>query len=313
MVGPRVVIIGAGVVGAALADELSALGWDRITVVDQGPLPEPGGSSSHAPGLVFQANPSKTMTQLARYTVEKLCGLDLDGEPCFLPVGGLEVALTEERLADLHRRAGWTRAWGVAAEVVDPSECLRLAPLLDGDQVLGGLHVPSDGLAKSVRAVAAQLRRAASRGVRVLDGTEVLGVEVDGGRVTGVRTDDGELPAELVVCCAGIWGPKVAGMVGVSLPLVPLAHQLAWTGQVPGLAGQAEEATHPILRHQGEDLYYRERYDTLAIGYYGHRPMPVAAEEILSVEAARGSTGMPSVLPFTEQDFEEAWRITNSL
>jgi dimethylglycine oxidase len=313
MVGPRVVIIGAGVVGAALADELSARGWDRITIVDQGPLPEPGGSSSHAPGLAFQANSSKTMTQLARYTVEKLCGLDLAGEPCFLQVGGLEVALTEERLADLHRRAGWARAWGVAAEVVDPAECVRLAPLLDGDQVLGGLYVPTDGLVKSVRAAAAQLRRAASRGVRVLDGTEVLGVEVEGGRVIGVRVEGGELPADLVVCCAGIWGPKVAAMIGLSLPLVPLAHQLAWTGQVPALVGQADEATHPILRHQGEDLYYRELYDTLAIGYYGHRPMPVAAEEILSVDAARESTGMPSVLPFTEQDFEQAWRITNSL
>ena len=74
------VIIGAGVVGAALADELSARGWTEITVVDQGPLPAPGGSSSHAPGLVFQANPAKTMTEFARYTVEKLGALDVDGE-----------------------------------------------------------------------------------------------------------------------------------------------------------------------------------------------------------------------------------------
>lgn len=94
MTGPRVVIIGAGVVGAALADELSSAGWTDVTVVDQGPLPATGGSSSHAPGLVFQTNPSKTMTELARYTVEKLCSLDVDGQPCFLQVGGLEVATT---------------------------------------------------------------------------------------------------------------------------------------------------------------------------------------------------------------------------
>ena len=76
MAGPRVVIIGAGVVGAALADEISARGWTEVTVVDQGPLPATGGSSSHAPGLVFQTNSSKTMTELARYTVEKFCSLD---------------------------------------------------------------------------------------------------------------------------------------------------------------------------------------------------------------------------------------------
>ena len=112
MTGPRVVIIGAGVVGAALVDELTARGWDDVTLVDQGDLPAPGGSTSHAPGLVFQASGSKTMTELARYTIEKLCSLDVDGEPCFLQVGGLEVATTPERVAELHRRHGWATAWG---------------------------------------------------------------------------------------------------------------------------------------------------------------------------------------------------------
>ncbi len=76
---PRVVIIGAGIVGANLADELTARGWDRVTVIDQGPLPLTGGSTSHAPGLVFQTSPGKTMTQFARYTVEKFLALDVAG------------------------------------------------------------------------------------------------------------------------------------------------------------------------------------------------------------------------------------------
>jgi len=310
MVGPQVVIVGAGVVGAALADELSARGWNDITLVDQGPLPEPGGSSSHAPGLVFQTSGSKTMAELARYTVEKLCSLDVAGEPCFLQVGGLEVATSPARVAELHRRAAWATAWGIEARVVDTDECLRLVPMLDRDRVLAGLHVPTDGLAKAVRAVQAQVERAASRGVRVLERTEVLDIRTEDGKVSAVVTSAGELPAEIVVCCAGIWGPKVAGMVGMTLPLVPLAHQLAWTGQVPALAGQIEEAVRPILRHQDGDLYYRERFDTVGIGYYGHRPMPVGVTDILSVDDAEV---MPSVQPFTEEDFAEAWRETNSL
>ena len=96
MAGRRTVIIGAGVVGAALADELSARGWTDITVVDQGDLPATGGSSSHAPGLVFQANGSKALTEMARYTVEKFLSLEHDGQSCFLQVGGLEVVTTEE-------------------------------------------------------------------------------------------------------------------------------------------------------------------------------------------------------------------------
>src|SRR5258708_3337268 len=135
--GPRVVVIGAGVVGAALVDELSARGWTDVTLIDQGDLPAPGGSSSHAPGLVFQANSSKTMTQLARYTVEKAGAMDVDGAPCFLPVGGLEVATSPERLAELHRRHGWLTAWGVPAEVIDPAATVARYPLLDPDVVLG--------------------------------------------------------------------------------------------------------------------------------------------------------------------------------
>jgi glycine cleavage system aminomethyltransferase T/glycine/D-amino acid oxidase-like deaminating enzyme len=310
MVGPRVVVVGAGVVGAALVDELSARGWDDITVVDQGPLPAPGGSSSHAPGLVFQTNPSKAMAEMARYTVEKLTGLDAGGEPCFLQVGGLEVATTPERLADLHRRQGWAASWGIEATVVDAERCLELFPLLDRDRVLGGLHTPTDGVAKAVRAVDAQISRARARGVSVLDRTEVLDVLVSGGRVTGVVTSQGELSADIVVCCAGIWGPKIAGMVGMTLPLSPMAHQLAWTGRVAPLAGQTAEIQRPILRHQEADLYYRERFDTLGIGYYGHRPMPVSVDDILGVEAAEG---MPSVQPFTEEDFAQAWRETHAL
>ena len=96
----RIVIIGAGIVGANLADELTTRGWDNITVLDQGPLPLTGGSTSHAPGLVFQTNASKTMTEFARYTVEKFLGLDVDGEWCFNQVGG----------DDLGRRPGRVEA-----------------------------------------------------------------------------------------------------------------------------------------------------------------------------------------------------------
>src|SRR5436309_14017445 len=160
---PRVVIIGAGIVGANLADELTARGWNRVTVLDQGPLPLSGGSSSHAPGLVFQTNASKTMADLARYTVEKFVAMDLDGQWCFNQVGGLEVATTPERLAELYRRQGWATSWGIEGTVLGPEECVRIHPLVDGSKILGGLYVPTDGLAKATRAVVALARRAQAR------------------------------------------------------------------------------------------------------------------------------------------------------
>ncbi|TDD30470.1 FAD-dependent oxidoreductase [Kribbella turkmenica] len=310
MVGRRTVIIGAGVVGAALADELSALGWTDITVVDQGDLPATGGSTSHAPGLVFQASGSKVLTDLARYTVEKFVSLEHEGQSCFLQVGGLEVATTPERLAEIHRRHGWLTSWGIEAEVVDADRCVELHPLVDRERVLGGLHCPTDGLAKALWAVEAQIERAKSRGVRFRPRHEVTGIAVEDGRVAGVDTDHGQIPAEVVVCCAGIWGPKVAALVGMTLPLTPLAHQLAWTGPIPALSGQTEEAIRPILRHQDADLYYRDRYDQLGIGYYGHRPMPIDANDLLSVKDAEV---MPSVLDFTPDDFAPAWDETQAL
>ena len=305
---PRVVIIGAGIVGSALADELTERGWTGVTVVDQGRLFATGGSSSHAPGLVFQTNPSKTMTEFAAYTVRKLSSLTLDGQWCFQQVGGLEVATTEARWTDLKRKHGLATSWGVEAALIGPEECAALHPLLDPTRLLGGLHVPSDGLAKAVRAVEAQARRAIERGARFLGGHTVVDITQQDGRVTGVETDQGHLAADVVISAAGFWGPRIGRMVGLAVPLLPLAHQYARTGQVAALAGVNDpmlEASRPILRHQDQDLYFREHGDRIGIGYYGHRPMPIDVDDILSPAEA---PTMPSVLPFTSDDFAPAWR-----
>lgn len=306
---PRVVIIGAGIVGANLADELTARGWDNITVLDQGPLPLTGGSTSHAPGLVFQTNASKTMTEFARYTVEKFLGLDVDGEWCFNQVGGLEVATTPQRLADLHRKQGWATSWGIEGSVIEPEECAKLHPLIDRKRILGGFYVPTDGLAKAARVVTALIRRATARGAVFRGLSRVTGVEQSNGRVTGVATTDGVIPADIVVSCAGFWGPDIGAMVGMDVPLLPLAHQYAKTGTIPELAGRNTEATEagmPILRHQDQDLYFREHFDRIGIGSYAHRPMPVDLRE-LARSANVSESDMPSMLPFTDADFAPSW------
>ena len=79
----RIVIIGAGIVGCSTAYHLALLGWSDIVVIEQGPIFETGGSTSHAPGLVFQTNPSKTMSLLSQETVKLYSNLELNGNPCF--------------------------------------------------------------------------------------------------------------------------------------------------------------------------------------------------------------------------------------
>ncbi|WP_349829558.1 GcvT family protein [Brevibacterium litoralis] len=303
---PRIVIIGAGIVGTNLADELVQRGCTDVTVVEQGPISLPGGSSSHAPGLVFQTNPDRTMTHFARYTVEKLLEID-----AFDQVGGLEVATTPERLDDLHRKAGLAASWGVPdVRVLRPAECVDLYPHLDVERVLGGLHIPSDGLAFSTKAVDTLVTRTRDAGVRYLDRTPVTGIASEDGRVTGVETPDGVVPADIVVSCAGFWGVEIGAMAGMRVPLLPLAHQFAWTTPVPHLAGvhsHPRGATLPILRHQDEDLYFREWGDVYGIGSYRHRPMPVRAADLGPTPAEVTPESMPSSLDFTPEDFAGPW------
>ncbi|KAB8238145.1 GcvT family protein [Aspergillus alliaceus] len=311
----RVVIIGAGIVGANLADELVSRGWKNITVVEQGPLHMPGGSTSHAPGLVFQTNASKTMTHLARYTVEKLLSLD-----CFNQVGGLEVATTPERLEELKRKHGYASSWGIEARLVSAEECLQMYPLLNKEKVLGGIHIPSDGLALAARATQLLIERTRNAGVRYLELTPVTGIERAGHRVTGVKIPTGIIPADIIISCAGFWGVELGAMVGVPIPLLPLAHQYAKTTAVPALVGRhinslpnGRNAVRPILRHQDQDLYYREHGDQYGIGYYGHRPMPVVAASLGLTPKHVDEQNMPSRLKFTSEDFDPAWKETQDL
>ncbi|MFF1641003.1 FAD-dependent oxidoreductase [Streptomyces sp. NPDC058246] len=305
---PRVVVIGAGIVGCSLADELTARGWTDVTVLEQGPLPAPGGSTSHAPGLVFQTSPSKTLTAFARYTVEKFNSLEVDGVSCFNPVGGLELATTPQRLADLHRKAGYAASWGIRGEIVSAARCKELWPLIDETSVLGGFHTPDDGLARALLASRAQMARAIGRGARFLDRHTVTGIEQEDGRVTAVVTDRGSFPADHVVSAAGFWGPVIGRMAGVDVPLQPLAHQYAKTEQLPELAGSQTEASKPILRFQDRDLYFREHHDRIGIGSYAHKPLPVDPFGILPYDEARANDmEMPSSYPFTEEDWAPSW------
>jgi len=250
---PRVVVLGAGLLGWALADELTERGWTDVTVLGDG-------DDSEAPGLVFQTDEDRTLTEFAKYTVAKYAGLD--GHWCFNPVGSLEIATTPERLEDLKRRRGWATSWGVRGYLRTPHECADLHPLLDGTRVLGGFHVPGDGLVHPRRAAAAQARRATARGARFAAG-DIVAIDRSGGRVTGVVTTAGRFRADIVVSCA-----DAGKLVGLSVPRVP-AHEYRTTAPLPELAGHNDEhvqAGKPVLRHLDTGMYVREHVDRLGFG-----------------------------------------------
>src|SRR5947209_114768 len=299
-----VVIIGAGIVGSSLADNLTQMGCTNMLVLEQGPLPTPGGSTSHAPGGVFQTNFSRTMTQFAQESVRRYSELELDGLPCFLGGGSIEFAARRERWEDLKRKHGVATSWGVGSELISPAECAERVPILDATKVYGGLYVPSDGIAKAKRAVEVMIRLATARGAEFHGNTEVTGIEVSGGRVRAVETSRGRFEAEVVVSCAGIWGPRISRMVGLPMPLVPMEHQYVETGPLRELEGETEEVSHPVLRHQDSAMYFRQHGDRYGVGSYQHRPLPISPDDFLRHDEAEV---MPSVVSFTPEDFMPAW------
>jgi glycine cleavage system aminomethyltransferase T/glycine/D-amino acid oxidase-like deaminating enzyme len=308
-VSRRTLIVGAGVVGVALADALVARGEHDVVVVDKGPLFATGGSSSHAPGLVSRTSPSKFLSETAAATLETYAALAPDGGPALLPVGTLEVAYTQKRLAELWRRFGAAEAFGWHGRMIGPDEAQALWPIIEKDGLLGAYTTTGEGLAAALRAIEALAGRAAEGGARFLGETEIVAVRTDEERVRGVRTAGGDdIDADVVVCCAGVWGPRVAAMVGLDLPMLAMEHQYAVTGPIAELVDAAgREAARPIVRHHDIGIYYRDHGDRVGIGSFHHRGLPVASEDL---DRHPRNTQRSLAYGFTPEDFEDAWKRT---
>ena len=314
-----VVVIGAGIVGASLAYNLVERGWTDVVVVDQGPIPATGGSTSHAPGGVFATNYSRAMTRLALETVDLLSSLTLDGQPCFFPVGTIEIARTPGRWADHRRKLGVAEAWGVpGARIISREETRSLLPLIDIGEFLGAYHVPVDGIAKPLRAVGVMLGRAAAAGVRLVPGTTVVGFDIRAGELRSVETDRGTIETPQAVICAGIWGPLIGRMLRTPVPLAVCEHLYAITTPVEALAGETREVVHPMMRDQDRAMYYRQQADRYGVGTYEHTPLLVDPRDIRRhgsrVPAGTATANphgevqdMPSLRPWTPEHFEGAW------
>jgi len=296
----RTVIVGAGIVGCSAAAFLAAEGRTDVVVLDRGPLFRTGGSTSHAPGLVFQNNGSRSVSTLAQWTVETYRDLSAAGEPCYFPVGSVEVATTRARWDDLRRRYGLARAWGLTADLLTPGEVAALLPQLDVRDVLGAIRVEGDGLARAVTLAERLARRAEAAGVEFTGETAVLGIDVREGRVRGVETSRGRIETEELLLCGGIWGPLLGRMAGVSIPVQPCAHPYVRTAPLAELAGTTG-IVQPIWRHQDASMYFWQEGECYGYGSYRHEPL------IVDPEAIRDDVPAPADLPY-DPDLMEAGR-----
>jgi glycine cleavage system aminomethyltransferase T/glycine/D-amino acid oxidase-like deaminating enzyme len=291
------VVIGAGIVGNSLVHHLALLGWRDLVLVDKGPMPNPGGSTGHASNFIFPIEYSKMMFELTRDSTEQYQELGV-----FTQSGGIEVARTPERMQELRRRCSQAKSWGIPASVITPAEVRKLVPYLDESVILGGGYFPTVGVVDSLRAGTLMREQAiASGALTVLAGTEVHGISVTDGRISGVLTDKGEIATDNVVICCGVWSPRIARMAGARLALTPCVHQMISVGPIGLFADTPGEISYPIVRDVDTNMYERQHGGDMEVGSYAHRPIIVPPDDIPSIEESALS---PTELPFTQDDFD---------
>ena len=288
------VIVGSGAVGCSVAYHLSELGAEDVVVVDQGPLPVTGGSSVHAPGIMFQTSPSKIQTKTAYYTSRLLSDAGVYDE-----VGGIEVARSQKRMDFLQRRVEHATAYGLPdPELLSPAEVTEQLPMVDESEILGGYYSPTDGRVDGIGALQWYMHQSSAD---FHGNTEVVDIETAGGEVNAVVTDRGRIECDRCVMATNNWGYQTGQLAGLDLPIAPVEHQYVVTESMDELAEfgtsvgdnttglevpgdrsiaeyMSEGPTLPVGRDQDHSLYFRNHGDALGMGSYNHETLSVDPE-----------------------------------
>ena len=258
-----VVIIGGGVIGCSVAYHLSKLGLDDVVLLERQQLTS--GTTWHAAGLVGQLRTSINMTKLAKYTSELYRGLEEEtGQATgYRQCGSISIAATAERFEELKRSASMAKVFGLEVNVVTTEEIAERYPLIRTDDLYGGIHIPSDGYANAVDITQALARGAKNRGVNIFQDTKVDEILRDGGRAVGVRTVKGDIEADHVVICGGMWSRDLAASAGVNIPLHACEHYYVLFESVEGLHPDL-----PVLRDYDACTYYKYDAGKLLVGAF---------------------------------------------
>jgi 4-methylaminobutanoate oxidase (formaldehyde-forming) len=264
-----VVVIGGGVIGCSIAYHLAKLKWTDVVLLERQQLTS--GTTWHAAGLVGQLRTSINMTKLARYTSELYSQLEAEtGQATgYRQSGSISLATNAERFEELKRNASMAKVFGLQVDVISTAEISDRVPMVKTDDVLGGIHIPSDGYANAVDITQALAKGARSGGVKIFQNTLVTAIRHEHGRITGVSTEHGDIDAEYVVICGGMWSRDLAATVGVNVPLHACEHYYALFESVAGL-----EADFPVLRDYDACTYYKYDAGKLLVGAFEPTAVP---------------------------------------
>ena len=271
----QVVIIGGGVGGTSIAYHLTLMGWKDVVVIERHELT--AGSTWHSAGLVGQLRSDANLTRMMSYSTDLYRRLksETGQDTGWREVGGLRLASSPERLEELKRLAGMARSFGMPMEILSPKEAWNLFPLINLEGVLGAVYTPTDGVIDPTGLTNAMATGAKNRGTRILTETNVEKINLKNGRVDEVVTDRGTIKTEIVVNATGQWGGEVGKMVGLNLPVVPMAHLYIITKPIEGVGHD-----FPTLRDPDLLVYWREEVGGLVTGGYEREPAPFGLKGI---------------------------------
>jgi len=265
----QVVIIGGGVGGCSIAYHLTLMGWKDVVVLERHELTS--GSTWHSAGLVGQMRSDANLTRMMHYSTDLYKRLkdETGQDPAWREVGGLRLASSAERLEEIKRLVGMAGSFGVPMELVSAKEAHEMFPLMNIDGVVGAAYTPNDGMIDPTMLTNALAAGAKSRGAQIIQETNVEGITLKKGRISEVVTDKGVIKTEVVVNAAGQWGGEVGKMVGLNLPVVPMAHLYAITKPIEGVGHDI-----PTLRDPDLLVYWREEVGGFVTGGYERNPAP---------------------------------------
>lgn len=272
----RVVVIGGGIIGTSVAYHLTELGWTDLVLIEQGQLS--CGTTWHAAGLVGQLRATENGTRLVQYSgqlysrLEQETGLATGYKRC----GGVTVARTAERMQQLQRTAATAQAFDLECEIIDAARVKELYPILETQDLLGAIWLPGDGTANPSDVTASLAKGVRDRGAVIVEHTRVTGISQSSGGVTGVRTDRGDVEAEIVVNCAGQWAKAVGALAGTTVPLHSAEHFYVVTEQIDGVRRDL-----PILRDPDGYTYFKEEVGGLVVGGFEPVAKPWVAPDRL--------------------------------
>ena len=263
-----VVVIGSGALGSSVAYHLAKAGKHRIALIDKSDLASQ--TSPRAAGLSGQIRHSELMTKLAVRGVEKIARFaEETGEPMvFFQPGSLKIARRPEHEAQLKDEIAHGSKLGLPIDFVSLAEAQRLMPFLETTAIRAITHMRTDIYLEPAQIPLGYCRAAGKLGVTLLPHTRVTGVSTDGGSVTKVTTDQGDIRTPVVVDAAGAWLRAIANLAGGRVQLVPTRHQLLITEPLDGVRPE-----QPITRIIDANVYVRPDKGGLMLGGYESDPL----------------------------------------